>query len=166
MSANDRLVDIRLWTVISNSVMNVSPGVCQLLLPGRCGKQQTGSVFHMKCCALCRKPTSATWQRIPQPGWPKRRRMKTLTTTVTGTQSPLPPRKSSCHFLPLTTPRCSWQYWLLNYGSTFYSCNMCNMSDFAIVSSSFYRLITHPLRKTSTMSMRNLAAWLELKYWS
>lgn len=57
-------------------------------------------------CALCRKPTSATWQRILQPGWSRRRRRTTSTTTVTGTPSPPPPRKSSCRFPQLTTLRC------------------------------------------------------------
>lgn len=30
----------------------------------------------------------------------------------------------------------------------------------------FHRLIIHPLRKTFTKSMRNSAAWLELRCWS
>lgn len=56
-------------------------------------------------CALCRKPTSATWPRILQLGWPKTKKRTTLIMTVMGTQSLLPPRKSYCPFPPSTTLR-------------------------------------------------------------
>lgn len=69
---------------------------------------------------------------------------------------------------PIDHSEVSWQYWLSTgseSASTFHDLKLVILSQlFGFFS--FYRLITLPLRKTSTMSTRSWAASLEPKCWN
>ena len=62
-------------------------------------------VGHMMVCALCRKPTSGTWRRTPQLGWPWKMRTRTWIMIAMGTPLHLLPKRSSCPYPPSTTQR-------------------------------------------------------------